>query len=452
MVFARWYGVSAEMDAFYYAIGIPTFLLVVGSSAIGSVLVPALAKVPREPGAGGAGALLGGAALWAGAGAVGLGVALAAVLPAILRQTSSFANETVDLTQQFAFELLPFLACVASSSALRAGVEIQGRFVWSTLSPAIRTVALLTAAGALRALGPQGLPLAMFAGMAVELCWLLAGLWATPLWPAVSVWPTTLAPALVRFAPVLIGETLVALNLVVDKIFAALLPPGSVSLLEYADRARVIPMTLFESSLLVVAFNAWATAPERDRGLEITRALRWVLLIAPPILGGLWIGRDVAVALLFERGAFLPEHTAPVALAFGVFLPGVMASMLAALGMKAHVLADRTMLVLALGVGAFALNAGLDALFLQFGIHGLAAATSLTSLVIAIVSLARLAPELPRVAWAGSGSVLVASAVAVLVVEMLGVHPGSLTDVNLWLAAIPFVGLLGFGLRSARAL
>ncbi len=451
MVLARWYGVSSDMDAFYYAIGIPTFLLVVGTSAIGSVLVPALARVPAVRGPEGAGALLGGAALLAGGVAVGMGALLAALMPPMLAATSDFSPETVLQTQRFCIDLLPFLGCVASASAFRSGVEIQGRFVWSTFSPMVRTSVLLAAAAGLRDLGPAGLPAAMCLGMATELVWLLAGLWATPLWPAFTRWPTTLAPALVRFAPVMVGETLVALNVVVDKVFAARLPAGSVSLLEYADRARVIPMTLFEASLLVVAFNSWARVPAAQRGAEIVRALRWVLLLAPPVLCGLWVGRIAAIRLVFERGAFLPENTLPVAAAFGAFLPGVLCAMLAALAVKAHLLADRTRLVLALGVLSFGLNALLDQLLLPMGIWGLALSTTSASFLIAVASLYRLAPELPRGSWRAPGLVLGSSVALAGLATALGFAPGSIVDLQLWAAAAPFLALLAIGVRSGRA-
>jgi len=451
VLLAQWYGVSADMDAFYYALGIPTFLLVVGATTVGSVLVPSLARLPHDRGANGAGALLGGAVVWASVGAAVFGVALTFVLPSALALTSDFSAETIEKTRQFCLGLLPFIVCVAAGSALRAGIELQARFTWSALSPVIRTSALLTAALVLRARGPSGLPLALFIGTASELLWLYSGLWTTPLRPRLVLWPATLGPALRRFAPVLVGETLVALNVVVDKVYAALLPEGSVSLLEYADRARVIPMTLFEGSLLIVAFNTWARVSAAERGFEIRRALQWVLLIAPPVLCGLWVGRVVAIQVIFERGAFGADSTVAVAAAFGLFLPGVLAAMLAGLAVKAHLLADRARLVLVLGVASFAINAGLDAVLLQFGITGLALATSLTSWMIAALSLARLWRELPTGrSWAVPIGILVASVGLAGALAAGGIEPTSLSDPRLWAAAVPFVLLLGLGLREAR--
>lgn len=463
---AQWYGVSADMDAFYYALGIPTLLLVVGSSAVGSVLVPALARVAgptadvqvedgERADSDSGGALLGSAAGWAAFAATVLGSVLAGVLPVLLAYISDFEPAKIADTQSFCVDLLPFLACVAASGALRAGVEIQGLFSWSTASPLVRTVALLATAVGVRAEGPAGLPFAMFTGALVELVWLATGLWGTPLRPRLALWPASLGPALVRFGPVLVGETLVALNVVVDKVFAALLPEGSVSLLEYADRARVIPMTLFESSLLVVAFNSWARVPADERGAEVRRSLRWVLLLVPPVLGGLYVGRTVAIGVLFERGAFTADHTVGVSAAFGAFLPGVLTAMLAGLAVKAHLLADRARLVLVYGILSFVLNVALDLLLGRFGIAGLALATSLTSLVVAAVSLQRLARELPPGrSWVvpilvTTGSLAVAVATSTIGAVMQWA-PDSLTDLRLWAAAVPFVLLLGLGVREAR--
>ena len=269
--------------------------------------------------------------------------------------------------------------------------------------------------------------------------------------------PPELRAAVGAFGPVLGGETMVAMNLFVDKLFAGTGPVGSVTLLEYADRARMIPQSLLESTLMVVAFNAWAAARARgeDEGRHraVATALWWVLLLAPPVLGGMVVGRVALARLLY--GSFTDEQIVACANALGAFLPGVLLSLLGALVVKAHIVAGRYRLVLILGVLSFTLNAGLDAVLMRIlGLTGLALSTSLTTAVVTVTSFRWLLPELrpvfPRSATtvaiglaAGSGLLAVGSVAA-------DFNPQRVVDPWLWVAALPFFALLGIGARVAR--
>ena len=114
-------------------------------------------------------------------------------------------------------------------------------------------------------------------------------------------------------------------------------------------------------------------------------------------------------------------------------------------------IADRTRLVLALGVLSFGLNALLDQLLLPMGIWGLALSTTSASFLIAVASLYRLAPELPRGSWRAPGLVLGSSVALAGLATALGFAPGSIVDLQLWAAAAPFLALLAIGVRSGRA-
>ncbi len=456
---ARWFGVDAVTDAFYYALGTSNFLLVLGAVAVGTVLVPALADLrATEPGR--QSAFLGAAAGWSMVGAIGIGGGAALSFPVLLPLITGFDTATQANASQFAWELVPFVAIVAFNAVVRAAVEVHGRYVRSAVSPVVRTAALLGVAGLMREGGAATLPVAMAAGATAEAGWLVLSLSGTGVRPL----PRLAMPAELRLAgmallPVLTGESMVALNVWVDRLFAGALAVGTVSMLEYADRARVIPQTLLEGSLLVVAFNAWARARAEGAGVERHRAvattLWWVAILAPPVLGGMFVGRVALIRLLFEGDAFTPAHTVPTATALGAFLPGVYCSLLGALVMKAHIIERRYRLVMRLGALSFLLNLALDvALFRPFGLPGLAAATSLTNLVAAGAALVALLPELrgqlPGRALAVVPVVLGLS--LLLALPSVSSPPTSVTDPTLWLTAIPFVALLvGAAWRARRA-
>lgn len=454
IVIASWYGVHPETDAFFFALSVPSFLLVLASNAMGTVAVPPLAKVrldapERLP------RLVAGAASGAAGLSLAVGVAFALAVPILVPRLTSFDAATQAVAARHTWMLLPFVAGVAAIAVVRAACEVMGAFRLSALSPIARAAAMLGTVAALYDVGVDALPVGMGLGAAAELIWLTIVLAWSGVRLGVPAWPAELGVAAGAVLPVLAGEAMVALNLVVDKAFASRLDEGSVTLLEYADRARVIPQTLLEASLLVVAFNTWAAARARgDREEQrqgVARALGWVFLLAPPALAGMVVARDPIVRVLFLHGAFPESGVRACADALGAFVPGIFASLVGALLVKAHIVDGRFRLVLALGAASMVTNVALNVVLApRLGLAGLALSTSLTTVLVSAVSWSRLrAPgeAVPRVDPAGVG-VLVLSAAGALALVDLGVT--SPLDPRLWAAAVPFVALLAFGAWRAR--
>jgi len=382
----------------------------------------------------------------------------AAALPPLLPHVTGFDAPTRAHAARFAVELVPFVGVSAVNAAVRAAVEVHGRYARAALSPVIRAAALLGLTAALRGQGPDVLPLAMCVGAAAEGAWLLLTLRGAGVVPVPGFGlPPALRTAALGLVPVLAGESMVALNVWVDRLFAGALPEGSVSLLEYADRVRVIPQTFLEGSLLVVAFNTWARVRAEGGGVErhraVAQSLWWVAVLAPPVLGGMFVGREALVRLLFEGGQFPPSATVATGAALGAFLPGVLCSLLGALVVKAHIVEGRYGLVLRLGVFSFALNLLLDALLYRgFGLVGLAGATSATNLCAAGAALLVLLPELrgtlPARAWWGAGAVTLIA--GLLALPSIGEPPASVQEARLWIWAVPYLLLLAAGAAWTR--
>jgi peptidoglycan biosynthesis protein MviN/MurJ (putative lipid II flippase) len=188
----------------------------------------------------------------------------------------------------------------------------------------------------------------------------------------------------------------------------------------------------------------------------VSRALLWLLLLAPPVLAGMSIGRVALVKVLYGGGRFAPEHVSATAAALDAFLPGVLFSLLGALIVKAHILDGRLRLVLVLGAASFSLNALLDLVLLRFGLAGLATATSITTIVITVVSLSMLLPTLRGTVPARETTfaLTLAAACGVLAGAARGVGfaPDTVLDRALWMASVPCLALLAAGAWRARQL
>jgi putative peptidoglycan lipid II flippase len=454
LVIAGWYGVRPATDAFFFALSVPSFLLVLASNAMGTVAVPHLARLRHEE-PGRLPSVIAGAASAAALVSLSTGTLFALAVPAVLPRVSSFDAATAALAVRHTWLLLPFVGLVAALAVVRAGCEVSGAFKLASLSPVARATANLLTVALAFGLGPDALPLGMVVGALAECGWLVGVLRHAGVRLARPSWPHDLGVAAAAIGPVLVGEAMVALNLVVDKGFATSLASGSVTLLEYADRARVIPQSLLESSLLVVAFNTWAAARARGDRVEqrngVAQALRWVFLLAPPMLAGMVIGRDVIVSLLFAHGEFPLEGVQPCADALGASVPGIMASLVGALLVKAHIVEGRYRLVLALGASSMATNAVLNLLLAPaFQLVGLALSTSLTTALVSVVSWSLLrAPGEPPPRLAADG-LLVLLASSAFALALLPVRISELSDPRLWAAAAPLVALLALGAWRAR--
>lgn len=453
IVIAGWFGVAAETDAFYYALAVPAFVVILFNSTVATLLVPAFARVRvTDPGRlGPLSVTAAGMSALAGA-AIGVGSAL--LLPAAMPVFSGFDPGLHDEVRYHAWALAPFQLVLGAGTALRAGLEVDGAFVPSALSPAIRATVQLALTGALLGWGVRVLPLGVFAGASAELAW-LAGvllLRGHSLRPEAGLVPDIWAD-LGGLGPVVLGEAFVALQILVDKAFASGLGTGAVTVLEYADRLRLIPQTLLETSLVVVAYNTWARleaeARPEERARSVARSLVWVALLAPPILGGMAVARLPLVRFVYERGAFGPEWSPPTATALAGFIPGIWFSLLGALLVKAQLLAGRRALVFWFGLASIVAKLALNLALRPLGVLGLTLSTSVSAAVITLCSALILRPALsPRhLLEVGLLLGLTGAGVALL---------GDAVGPELWspetiLVLLPFLGLLGLGAWRARA-
>ena len=452
---AYWFGKGAETDAFFYVLAMPTFVLVLFTTTLSTVITPFLAEtLASRPQT--APSVLQGVATWGGVAGLCFGVVIALLIPFIAPRITAFEPATLALAAHYAWLLVPYAFLTAVGCALRAGCEVYGIFARTALAPVPRALAFLIAVWWLQPI-VQGdaMAIALGIGEAVQLLWYGAllrteGVRVRLRWRIDSA----IRESARRVAPILAGETCVALNMVVDVGFAATLLGGSVSLIQYADRARVIPQTLLASSLLVVAYatwsHLWAGREERVFREAVDQALRWVAALAAPVLAGMFVGRELLIALLFERGAFDADLTPDVARLLAWYLPGIWPNLLGILLMRAHVIEGRLRLVMGFGILSAASNILLNVVLIRsFGLEGVALATTLNMFFIpGLFGLAYWSSWRTVFRWRAWISVFGLVAASVLVawaVEVSGGPPTRWLDPRLWGAALACFSVLGAG-------
>ncbi|MBT3219203.1 MAG: hypothetical protein HN348_08940 [Proteobacteria bacterium] len=455
---AHFFGVSGVTDAFFYAMAIPMLLVVIVTNAVGTIVTPHLAKVHAEEPAE-IPRFLGGVISLLTVGVTGIGGLTTLGMYLLLPLISDFDSPTRSIAVSFTAELIPLMALASGAAILKAATEVQGSYVRAAIAPLPRAFVIIAV---LLICSPylQGhaLPLAMGLGAAAEVSWFLRALRSA----GVVLHPNlTLDPRIRRAAmdvlPLLVGQSLVALHLLVDRSFAASLDTGGVSILDYADKLRLIPQVLAEGTLLPVAFATWAHQKAREQHQQFARQLdqsfRWVAAWSAAPLAALHIFRFPLVDLLFVRGEFTAEDGLQTAEAFGWFVPGLWFLFLGSLALRANIIEDRLRLIMVLGGISLGLKIIFDALLVgPMGVQGLTLATTLVWLIIPTTYMAALLPTLTAEAspkkWA---PVLVIAAASLAIALGVELRSGAVRTTTIWPALVCLLlWAMGIGLTLPK--
>jgi putative peptidoglycan lipid II flippase len=171
-----------------------------------------------------------------------------------------------------------------------------------------------------------------------------------------------------RMAPGLLGAGVTQLNLAVDVIIASLLPPGTVSVLYYADRVQQLPLGVIGTAVgtaLLPLLSRQVRAGEAQAALgTMNRALEYALLLTLPATFALIVSARPVIAVLFGRGAFGADdvtRSAQALAAYAIGLPAFVALKVVAPGFFAR---GDTATPVKVGLAAVALNLALNLAFM----------------------------------------------------------------------------------------
>jgi putative peptidoglycan lipid II flippase len=239
---------------------------------------------------------------------------------------------TTDLTRI----MLPFLTTLAVATAMMGMLNSLRRFFVPSLSPAMFNVASIFSAFAIAPLMPR-FGLHPIIGIAIGT--LLGGVgqivmqWPTlraegfRYQPTVSFSDPTVREILRLMAPATIGVAAVQINVTVNTFLAQSQEQGAVTWLGFAFRLMYLPIGIFGVSI------ATASIPDisRQAALQdlasmrstVSRAFRMMLMLNVPATVGLMVLAEPIIAMIYQRGLFLPYDTARTAMALMFYAPGL---------------------------------------------------------------------------------------------------------------------------------
>ncbi len=127
--------------------------------------------------------------------------------------------------------------------------------------------------------------------------------------------------------PLMLGQSIVALDEQFVRIFGSLTGDGGVSLLNYARRIMLVPVGVVAQAAGVASFPFLASlAASGDKpgfDLALNRAIRSTVLVALPVSLGLAATAEPVMRLIFQQGDFTAEAATTSGVLLAVMLLGV---------------------------------------------------------------------------------------------------------------------------------
>ncbi|GAB6049471.1 murein biosynthesis integral membrane protein MurJ [Hydrogenophilus islandicus] len=227
------------------------------------------------------------------------------------------------------FPYILFMALVAFSSAL---FNSQGYFRLPAATPIALNLAfivILTIGWALDLLTPYWLAYSVLVGGVLQFLWhwvKLPSIGFAPRWNWCPSDPGV-QRILALMGPAVLGVSAAQVSLLLNTLFASLLPTGSLSWLYYADRLMELPAGLFGAALGVILLPHLSKAIARKDEQQYQGLIDWGLrmtwlLTAPCALAFALIGEPITT-LLFQRGAFTAGDAHATAQALAAYAVGL---------------------------------------------------------------------------------------------------------------------------------
>jgi len=407
-VFTATFGASNALDAFFAANRIPEALFVlVAGGALGSAFIPVFSRFLQSDDA--HAWQLASAVMTASAGAAGVLAAIAYITaPLFIPQYApdpALQPLTLDLMR-----IMLVTPVIFAVSGLVMGILNAHQIFWlPSLAISMNNVGMIVGALVFARLFPNadgsaniyGLAWGAVLGALLHLGVQLPGLWQirARLRPLTKFRLAGVGEVLRLMGPRVLGLGVVQINFIVSVSLASSMADGSISALTVAWQLMFFALGIIAQSVGTALFptlSALAAAADMDGFKDrLASAMRSVLFLALPATVALMLLGRPLVALVAERGAWLPEATLGTAWALGWFALGIVGhSLLEVLSRAFYALADTWTPVL-VGLASMIANIALSLVFIHTigdpntlshgAFAGLALANSLTTLIEGVI-------------------------------------------------------------------
>ena len=439
-------GSGAVADAFFVAFKLPNFFRrLFAEGAFSAAFVPLFARELHEGGRAEALAFARQAQAALLLVLIPFTVLLMLAMPGVMAVLAPGMRDdapTFAMAVEFGRIAFPYLLFISLASLYGGVLNSIDRFAHVAATPVLLNLALI---GAVLGLTPFLPSSGYAASIGVAIAGVLQWLWLLVACARDGVgmrlvrprWTARVARLVKLATPVAIGGGVQQISVMLDVVWASLLPVGTISALYYADRIAQLPLGVvgiaIGTALLPLLARELRAGHTASAMANQNRAIEYGLLFSLPAALALWLLAEPIIRILFEHGRFTPEDTARTASALAAFATGLPAVVVVKALTPGFFAREDTRTPLYIAIAAIATNVALNIAFLygttlaQFGI---ALASSLSGWLNAALLAAVL---VRRGHWSPDGRLSSRSARMVLATLGMG---AALWAVLAWLSPI----------------
>ncbi|NEO74034.1 MAG: oligosaccharide flippase family protein [Moorea sp. SIO3H5] len=384
LVVAWRFGTGDELDAFFIALLVVFLIKNVIAESLDTAFIPTYIRVRDQEGMAAAQKLFSGVMIWA---LVLLSfttiVMVATALVYLPLIASGFNPEKLELTFHLLGLMAPVVILTGIAIIWSAVLNAGERFALAALCPMMIPVISILLIVGFKSLGIFALVAGLISGTALELIILgialhHQGISLLPRWYGFNEPMRQVAS---QYLPMIAGALLICSAAPIDQAMAAMLSPGSVSILNYANGLIASPINLMSIAISTAVIPYFSKMVASQDWQEIRGTLRYYLrlifLITVPLSIILIVFSYPIVQVVFERGSFTSDATNLVAQTQAIYalqIPFYIANILVV-----RLVSAMRLNYILMWVSGFdlAINIILNILFMQWlGIKGIALSTS----------------------------------------------------------------------------
>jgi putative peptidoglycan lipid II flippase len=326
---ARWYGVSKETDAFFFAYSIVLFVTGIFSTVAEAVIVPFIAE-RKALGNESIKQFLSEIVTIAGAVILAITFLLWLFIDPALSIATNFSAVERNSVSRLVTEsfFLPFFVVISSIYA--GTLNAYGKFVVPVMSQALRSVVAIIIILIFRNIFGVH---AIIAGYVIGECsrLFLVGLFVRRAGIFGILWRVKVSEKLLEYLKTaslhIVSMAVVGLSPITDKFMASWLASGTVTILEYANKLYFIPVSLVTSGFTVVLLSHWSKMRYEGKDDNLWHDVKKATLVVALVgifltVVALAIGRPANV-LIFSSKNLAPSQIDQITDAFFAYVLGL---------------------------------------------------------------------------------------------------------------------------------
>lgn len=388
---AAWFGATGETDALFFAYALTLFVSNVFAPVAESLSVPFIAQ--RRSRGDNPAPFVTTLALVSVTAAIAASILLGSISLFLLPYVTSFSPEELRLASRLIVLAAPLVPLTALSGVFAGALNADGRFLLPAGSPFVRAAVNLLAIAALKSsLGVSSVIVGYVAGEAVRALLLGSSCFILRL-AVVRLKHQRVSRDVAEFLRVggfqAVGMLSIGFVPLIDRAMASWLAPGSVTLLEYADRLYQIPVVLIGTGIVVTALSRWS-ALLHTKGRDTLRSdvgviTRRTALLAVAVSLAFAMAVPLTVRIVYPTALSAEERSIVIATVLA-FTIGVAPFVVGQLYNRALLALKLTRFLFGVTVVANVLNIFFNLVLMRLlGVPGLAMSSSATAIGVVFV-------------------------------------------------------------------